>query len=364
MDNNLEKERDLILQEYSADYEDENPAEMIIYLSLTPEIHYQIQLNFKNFPEKPEIILPSALKQEIGDPNRFLTHLREWDPHNPPHIVEIIRELEGILQHIIYPNDEMENVMMEFNAHMSGPYRLHVLLYSYKMKTYEFDIIHKKPHPPSLSFSPELEKILKVNELRTLPKWPRFSLIDIVREISRKIDNRTRILDELKKLEKRNDIQKSVRRSLNGKLTINTRIQIETNEFCELEIKLSEEFPLAPPEMELKNVSDDKIREEMNELLISQYNQWQHATTIVELLDDVKAFLKNKSKLICQICHHYKCPKCGKPIQTQIRGISGENECRKNCADCQASFHRCCWVEQIKLMRKCPVCLTPKTILF
>ena len=47
MSDRLEKERDLILQEYSADYEDANPGEITVYLSITPEIHYEIQINFK-----------------------------------------------------------------------------------------------------------------------------------------------------------------------------------------------------------------------------------------------------------------------------------------------------------------------------
>jgi len=47
---------------------------------------------------------------------------------------------------------------------------------------------------------------------------------------------------------------------------------------------------------------------------------------VIELIDDVKAFLKRKSKQICQICHSYVCPKCKKPILTKIRDISGENE--------------------------------------
>lgn len=358
MGNVHEKERDLILNEYSADYEENNPTKMIVYLSITPEIHYQIQLKFEKYPEKPEIILPSNLLNELGDPSRFLNGLREWNTQNPSHIVELIRELEDILQLMIYPNDEMEEVLMEFNGHMVGPYRLQVSLYSYKMKTYEFQIVHKKPNSPSLILSPELEKLIKVNEIQTLQKWPRNSLIDICREISKKIDHRTRILNELKQLEQKTDYQKNVKKWDAQGLLLSVRIEIETDEFCDLEVTLTSEFPLAPPNLELKSLSPNEIKNDLDEFLLSIYNQWQHANSIVEILDDVKGFLKEKSRHICQICHQFKCPKCRKPLtQTKVRGISGEIECKQQCNSCHSSFHRCCWTDQMKHSRKCPACL-------
>ncbi|MFX1299115.1 MAG: hypothetical protein ACFFD2_30175, partial [Promethearchaeota archaeon] len=250
-----------------------------------------------------------------------------------------------------------------FNSYMSGPYKLHVLLYSHKMKTYEFEIIHKKPNPPSIVLSPELEKIIKTNELRTLPKWPMFSLIDICRELSKKIDHRTRILDELRQLEKKGEYQKNIKKWDAQGLILGVRIEIETGEFCDLEINLTEEFPVAPPNIELRLINPTEVKEDFNELLLSLYNQWQHATNLVELLDDIKNFLKQKSKNICQICRQYRCPNCNKPIsQTKIKGISGENECLQQCRSCNANFHRCCWTETIKHTRKCPICLTQQSI--
>lgn len=358
----FEKERDLILQEYSADYKDDMASEMTVFLSITPEIHYEIQVRFANYPEPPQIILPTDLENELGEARRFLLGLRGWDTQNPPHIVEIIRELEDILQKIIFPSDEMEEVMREFNSHMIGPYTLHILLYSYKMKTFEFDIFHKKPNRPVLHFTSELQRILNVEELSLPSQWPRISLIDICREVSKKIDNRTRILDELKQLEDQKAFRRNIRRSLNQELILDVRVEIETGEFCDLEIRLNEEFPLAPPNIELKSLSNSEINQELNQLLIEQYNNWQNANTILEILEDVKNFIKRKSKQICQICHNYSCPRCHKPIFTKIAGISGENECKTQCNTCQATFHRCCWADQLKLTRKCPICLTQKTI--
>jgi len=361
----LDNENDLILREYSADYDVKNISAMTVYLSITPQIHYQIQINFQSFPEKPQLTIPQNLIEELGDPLRFLKVLREWDSHNPPHAVEIIRELEKVLQRVIYPNDEMEEVMMEFNSYMSGPYKLHVLLYSHKMKTYEFEIIHQKLNPPSLLLTPPLEKILKINEISSLKQWPRLSLIDICREISKKIDHRTRIMDELKYLEKNLAYQKIIKKWDSNELVFEVRIEIETDEYCVVEVNLSEDFPMAPPNLELRTVKPEENRNSLNEFLLSQYNQWQHANTVSELLDDIKNFVKQKSKKICQNCHQYHCPKCNKPIaQTKLHGISGELNCIHKCNSCNANFHKCCWTEQIKHSRKCPSCHTQQRVLY
>ena len=360
MGKDFEKELDLILREYSTDYSEETPGQVTVYLSITPEIHYPIQINFANYPEKPEIILPPELSNELGDPSYFLFHLREWS-RSPSHIAEIIHELEELLQRVIYPNDEMEELLMEFTAHMVGPYRLQVNLYSYKMKVYEFQILHKKPHPPALYLSKELEQIIKPQELST--KWPEYRLIDICRELSKKIDHRTRILDELKQLDLKKEYRKTILKWDQEELLLFVQIEIETGENCELEIKLSAEFPVAPPDIELKKVNPDPLREELPEFLLSIYNEWQNASTIVEILDDVKNLLRKKSKNICQICHEYKCPNCKKPLsETKVRGISGQNECKQQCTSCHAIFHSCCWNSAIKHTRKCPSCLAQSTV--
>ncbi len=358
-----EKERDLILNEYNADYEEESPEHLKLYLSITPDIHYQIQINFGNYPEKPEIFLPSELTNELNDPKKFLIGLRDWNSQNPPHIVEVIRELEDILRKVCYPNDEMEEIMMKFNAHMIGPYRLQVSLYSYKMKTYEFQIVHKKPNLPFLILSPELEKIINLNEIQIIQKWPRISLIDICQEISKKIDHRTRIIDEFKQLENGNEYQKIIKNWKDQELFISVRIEIESGEYCELDIILTDHFPIAPPNLELKSLSTNEIKNDLDELLLSFYNQWQPANSIIEMLDTLKQFLKSKSKNICQLCQQFKCPKCRKPLRlTKVRGISGENECKKLCNSCYSNFHLCCWTDHLKYTRKCPKCLAQQTI--
>ncbi|HUX99687.1 MAG TPA: hypothetical protein VMV49_09050 [Candidatus Deferrimicrobium sp.] len=357
MGNLIENESALILQEYSTDYNEDKPADIKIYLSITPEIHYSIQINFETYPEKPKLILPSQLHEDLGEPESLLHVLHNWNPQNPSHVVEIIHELEEFLQRIIHPTDEMEEITMEFNAHMIGPHKMQVTLFSYKMKVFEFQISQNKPDPPLLILSHELEKIIKPNELYTLQNWQNYRLIDICRELSKKIDHRTRILDELKLLEKRTEYQKIIKKWNAQELIIGIRIEIETGENCEIDVIILEEFPVAPPNVELINTSMGEISDDFNNFLLSIYNEWVNANTLVEMLDDIRNFLKSKSKHICQICHEYKCPKCNKPIRIlKVVGISGENECKHQCNSCNSMFHNCCWSEQTKLTRKCPIC--------
>ncbi|MHA1264164.1 MAG: hypothetical protein ACTSRS_02925 [Candidatus Helarchaeota archaeon] len=361
----FEKERDLILQEYSCDFKEERPAEMIIYISITPEIHYQIQINFEQYPKKPTLHLPAELEKQIGDPNHFLPSLRHWNPQKPPHVIETIRELETHLFEIISPDKEMEQVMLEFNAYLVAPFRIHVILVSYKMNTYEFDIVYKKPNPPSLIFDSRLEKILKIDELSTLSQWPRANLADICREISKKINHRSRILDELKSLEENPRYRKIIKHWNSKKLILEIQIEIETGESCAIEFNFSEDFPLAPPNMEIKTIDNEKIREALNDLLLSFYNQWQHTTTILEILNEIQLLLKQNSTFICQLCHKYECPICHKPLsQSKITGISGELNCKYQCSSCSTLFHKCCWNEYVKFTRKCPKCYSPQGTLF
>ena len=61
------------------------------------------------------------------------------------------------------------------------------------MKTYEFEIIHKKPNPPSIILNPELEKIIKTNKV----------LIEYARENNLNIEEIKKFLEDSTKFYKR-----------------------------------------------------------------------------------------------------------------------------------------------------------------
>ncbi|MHA1384733.1 MAG: hypothetical protein ACTSR3_13350 [Candidatus Helarchaeota archaeon] len=99
----LSKE-ELIVQEYKL-LSSEYTCEMIkglttninVFISRNLEEHFIININFKDYPEKPKVKFPRELKKELGKPDEALLTLTNWNPENPARIVEIIRELESYI---------------------------------------------------------------------------------------------------------------------------------------------------------------------------------------------------------------------------------------------------------------------------
>lgn len=75
---------------------DEN-SNVNVFLSRNLDQHYIININFKNYPEKPKINFPKELKKILGKPEEALLTVANWNPKSPPKIVEIMRELETYL---------------------------------------------------------------------------------------------------------------------------------------------------------------------------------------------------------------------------------------------------------------------------
>ncbi len=92
---------ELIIQEYK-EVSTEFTCEIIkneksninVFLSRSLEEHFIVNINFKEFPEKPKIKFPKELKKLLGKPDDALLTCSNWNPENPAKIVEILRELE------------------------------------------------------------------------------------------------------------------------------------------------------------------------------------------------------------------------------------------------------------------------------
>ena len=96
----LSKE-ELIIREYkevSAEFTCEiiknEKCNLNVFLSRSLEEHFIININFKEFPEKPKLKFPKDLKKLIGKPEDALLIYANWNSENPAKIVEILRELE------------------------------------------------------------------------------------------------------------------------------------------------------------------------------------------------------------------------------------------------------------------------------
>ena len=95
---------ELIIQEFK-DVVAEFPCDMIkntasninVFLSRSLEEHFIVNINFKNYPEKPKISFPKDLKKILGKPDDALLTIANWNSEFPPKIIEVLRELESYI---------------------------------------------------------------------------------------------------------------------------------------------------------------------------------------------------------------------------------------------------------------------------
>lgn len=71
-----------------------------IYLSITLDEHFEIQIDFSNYPQRPELILPDDILQLYENKEDFLENIpnyKKWDKKNPLEIYKLIQEIEYVL---------------------------------------------------------------------------------------------------------------------------------------------------------------------------------------------------------------------------------------------------------------------------
>ncbi|MHA1291137.1 MAG: hypothetical protein ACTSQJ_00545 [Promethearchaeota archaeon] len=94
----LWEEAQLVNNEYVAEFVEGMISHLKIFLSISLTHHYEILIDFTNYPLKPKIEISEGLQEELGKSlNELLYFLGNWDTKIPPHIIEIIRELEAVL---------------------------------------------------------------------------------------------------------------------------------------------------------------------------------------------------------------------------------------------------------------------------
>jgi len=94
----LYNEAKYIKQKFATEYVDGFIFKLHIYLNISPTLWYKIYINFSDYPLKPTIKIDDLLNKELGRSwDELLYFYRTWDKKRPPHIVELINELEIIL---------------------------------------------------------------------------------------------------------------------------------------------------------------------------------------------------------------------------------------------------------------------------
>ncbi len=100
-------DRDEVLWNEAKIVKDNYPANLIegmifnleIFLSISSTQNYKIYIDFSNYPLKPIMDIGKELKRELGeDLNELGDLFKNWDIKRPPHIIEIVEKLKGILK--------------------------------------------------------------------------------------------------------------------------------------------------------------------------------------------------------------------------------------------------------------------------
>lgn len=87
-----------VMQNYTAEFVDGIISKLKVFLSISIQHHYEVVVDFSNYPDKPTIALPEGLREDLGKPVEDLMYFtKNWDPTLPAHVVEVVRELEAFL---------------------------------------------------------------------------------------------------------------------------------------------------------------------------------------------------------------------------------------------------------------------------
>jgi len=89
----LDEELTLIKSIYNMKTVEGKKYHIRIFYQLTSKMNFEVEINFKQYPQKPEIVYHHNLEKIIGAPET-LQILRTWKTTNPPHIVQIVQEIE------------------------------------------------------------------------------------------------------------------------------------------------------------------------------------------------------------------------------------------------------------------------------
>ena len=105
--------RDEVLWEEARMVKDEFPADFIegllfhlqIYMRISKNHIYKIIVDFSDYPSRPILRFSESLNKEINRKlgksiNELLFFYKNWDAKTPPHIIEIIKEIEAVLLQI------------------------------------------------------------------------------------------------------------------------------------------------------------------------------------------------------------------------------------------------------------------------
>lgn len=359
----ISTEAALIQQEYAMDYIENEIGEVEIYLTITIEQTFIIKINFANYPKKPNVELQEGLKKLIGDINNALDILKNWDEQKPPHVVEIVRELEGKLWFLTDLETEVKMITGEYKTEMIdgiiSNLRVSLLTYGFKEFQVELDI-SKYPSQPDIKYSSELENLIKipVENLTAYKNWKRKEshAVEILREISWLVDKNSRVNFELALL--RGGIKEVNYEASTNKIKTKLAGQMKTKDLSfDFEVTLPEDYPMSSPKIELKSELEgqEDIKDKLSKQVTTFTSSWHPFNYLIDLFNEISKAIFEVSVISCVICHKIECPTCSK----KIASTEHDEQCETTCPSCERKYHKHCWDQTILSFGKCGFCLRP-----
>ncbi|GAI95613.1 unnamed protein product, partial [marine sediment metagenome] len=285
------------------------------------------------------------------DVYQTLDVLRNWNAKNPPHVVDILRELEKKLYFIKDIEQESKKILGEYQCDLDSDEvtKLQVHLVTYGFKEYLLDVnLESFPKPPIIDLSSQLEQLIMtpLTELKSYKNWVEgeSEAVEVIRELAWLVDKNSRINFEIELLKEHykkieyNASESILRMDMKGKM----KTQDLTFEF---QIDLPIEYPMKVPSIKILNEFDlemhEKIKNDLQSSFKNFFDDWSPFSYLVDLFDSISKKIFEVSVLSCVICHKIECPICSKKI-------AGENNCHAECPHCEKHYHLHCWQQTIK----------------
>ncbi|MBA7523976.1 hypothetical protein ES705_16113 [subsurface metagenome] len=358
----LNTEIGLVQQEYAYDQNPQQKGDLTIYLTITLTKTFLIQINFNNYPEKPTVIVPEEARNLIGDVYQTLDVLRNWSAKNPPHIVDILRELENKLYFIKDIEQESKKILGEYKCDLDSDdlTKLQVHLVTYGFKEYLLDVnLESYPKPPIIDLSSQLQQIIMtpLTELKSYINWVEGESepVEVIRELAWLVDKSSRINFEIELLKEHyKKIEYDASESI---LRVDMKGKMKTQDLTfEFQINLPIEYPMKVPSIKILNEFElemhEKIKNDLQSSFKSFFEDWSPFSYLVDLFNSISKKIFEISVVSCVICHKIDCPTCS----LKIAGPEQET-CHVDCPYCERSYHNHCWEQTIKSFGKCGFCL-------
>ncbi len=352
----------LIQQQYAYDQKSESKADIIVYMTITLTKTFLIHIDFSKYPQRPSISLPDNVKRLIPDPYETLQTLKKWKKKRPPHVIDILHELEKKLYSIKPIEEQLQKIAQEYQYTPQSDTltKIQVSLLTYGFKQYKVELdLEPHPEPPQINFLPDLRTLLHISphELESIKNWTKgeSDVIDVIREIDWLVDKSSRINFELNLLKA--SYENIDYEPLTSSLTLNMKGKMRTeNIVFEFKIELPRDYPMGMPEITVLNEfefeEEQAIKNDLDQSMANFFDEWTPYSYLVDLFNLISKKIFEVSVVSCVICHDIDCPTCG----LKIAGPD-EETCFIECPHCERPYHKHCWDQTLKSFGKCGFCL-------